>query len=147
MKDDKGTLRPRRSPDQAFLRLAARLAGESGRIGMIMKATPFFSKDLHAVEARSALLEKLTPVALVNLSYLRREKLFPDAVGPALLFFSRCALAADHARLLVGSIPWTPDFKRTGVFHIGPSEINSVSLNRVLTVAAAPQGRSSRHCA
>ena len=134
VEDDKGTFRPRRSPDQAFLRLAAELSGESGRIGMIMKATPFFSKDLHAIEARSALLEELTPVALVNLSYLRREKLFPDAVGPALIFFSRCALATGAADLLVGSIPWTPDFKRTGVFHIGPGEINSVSLDRVLTV-------------
>lgn len=134
VKDDHGTLRPRRSPDQAFLAIAARLSGESGRIGMIMKATPFFSKDVHAVEARSALLKSLAPAALINLSYLRREELFPDAVGPALLFFARCALTTDPDRLLVGSIPWTPDFKRTGVFQIGPGEIRSVPLDRVLAV-------------
>ena len=133
-KGDAGTLRPRRSPDQAFLALAARLAGETGRIGMIMKATPFFSKDVHAVEARRALLKRLTPTALINLSYLRREELFPDALGPALLFFSRCALASDPSRILVGSIPWTPDFRRTGVFHIGPGEIRSVPLDRVLAI-------------
>lgn len=135
-KDDDETFRPRRSPDQAFLGFAARLAGETGRIGMIMKATPFFSKDVHAVEARSAVLKRLAPAALINLSYLRREDLFPDAVGPALLFFSRCALAADPKRLLVGSIPWTPDFRRTGVFHVGPGEIRSVPLERVLAVPA-----------
>ena len=134
LKDEEETFRPRRSPDQAFLRLASDLAGESGRIGMIMKATPFFSKDLHAVAARSALLKGLAPVALINLSYLRREALFPDAAGPALLFFSRCVLASDSDRLLVGSIPWTPDFRRTGVFHIGPGEIRSVPMDRVLTV-------------
>lgn len=133
-KDDLETLRPRRSPDQAFLSLAAKLAGDAGRIGMIMKATPFFSKDVHAVEARKVLLERLTPVALINLSYLRREELFPDAVGPALLFFSRCALASDAKRILVGSVPWTPDFRRTGVFNVGPGEIRSVPLDRVLTV-------------
>ncbi|HEX6376911.1 MAG TPA: N-6 DNA methylase [Allosphingosinicella sp.] len=133
-KDDLETLRPRRSPDQAFLTLAARLAGDAGRIGMIMKATPFFSKDVHAIAARTALLKRLTPVALINLSYLRREELFPDAVGPALLFFSRCALAPDRTRVLVGSIPWTQDFRRTGVFHIGPGEIRSVPLDRVLAV-------------
>lgn len=133
-KDDLKTLRPRRSPDQAFLGLAAKLAGDSGRIGMIMKATPFFSKDVHAVEARTALLKRLTPAALINLSYLRREELFPDALGPALLFFSRCALAPDPTRVLVGSIPWTPDFRRTGVFHIGPGEIRSVPLDRVLAI-------------
>lgn len=131
---EKDTLRPRRSPDQAFLVLAGHLAGESGRIGMIMKATPFFSKDVHALKARRALIKHLAPVAMINLSFLRREELFPDAAGPALLFFSRCVLANDPNRLLVGSIPWTPDFKRLGVFHIGPGEVRSVSLDRVLAV-------------
>ncbi|MEQ8440540.1 MAG: N-6 DNA methylase [Alphaproteobacteria bacterium] len=126
------TLRPRRSPDQAFLSVAAVLAGERGRIGMVMKATPFFSKDVHAVAARSALLERLAPVALVNLSFLRKEGLFPDATGPALLFFARCALASAPDQMLVGSIPWTPDFKRTGVFHFGPAEIRAVPLAGVL---------------
>lgn len=133
-KGDLGTARPRRSPDQAFLSLAAKLAGEAGRIGMIMKATPFFSKDVHAVESKKALLKRLAPTALINLSYLRREELFPDALGPALLFFSRCALAPDPTRVLVGSIPWTPDFRRTGVFHVGPGEIRSVPLDRVLAI-------------
>lgn len=129
---DASTLRPRRSPDQAFLALGADLAGERGRVGMVMKATPFFSKDIHAVAARTHLLERLAPVALINLSYLRREELFPDAVGPALLFFARCTLGPDADRMLAGSIPWTPDFRRTGVFHLGPGEIRSVPLKRVL---------------
>ena len=134
LRDEDDTLRPRRSPDQAFLGVARRLVGESGRIGMIMKATPFFSKDVHAVDARNALFKRLAPVALINLSCLRREELFPDVVGPALLFFSRCALASDRDHMLVGSIPWTPDFRRTGVFHIGPGEIRIVPLDRVLAM-------------
>ena len=131
---DQRTLRPRRSPDQAFLRRAAELAGESGRIGMIMKASPFFSKDIHAVQARNELLKRLSPVALINLSHLRREELFPDVSGPALLFFSRCALATNPDRILVGSCPWSADFRRTGVFQIGPGEIRSVPLSRILDV-------------
>jgi hypothetical protein len=79
-----------------------------GRVGMVMKATPFFSKATHAVEARTFLLNRLAPVALINLSYPRREDLFPDAVGPALLFFAGCALVPDPERLLVGSIPSRP---------------------------------------
>lgn len=127
--------RPRRSPDWAFLNLAARLAGENGRVGMVMKATPFFSKDKQAIAARSDLLQRMAPTALINLSYLRREKLFPDAVGPALLFLARCALSTTKDRLLVGSIPWTPDFRRTGVFNVGPSEIRSIPLDKVLSTA------------
>lgn len=129
---DDGTTRPRRSPDQEFLWVAARLAGDTGRIGMIMKASPFFSKDQHAVDARQALLSKLAPAALVNLSALRKEELFPDATGPALVFFARCALIEQNDRLLVGSIPWTPDFRRNGVFHVGPGEFRSLPLARVL---------------
>jgi hypothetical protein len=86
---------------------------------MIMKATPFFSRDQHAVDARQALLRRLAPAALVNLSALRKEGLFPDATGPALLLFARCALMERSDRLLVGSIPWTPDFFRTGIFMSG----------------------------
>lgn len=130
------TARPRRSPDQEFLWVAARLAGDYGRIGMIMKASPFFSKDRHAIDARNILLKRLAPVALVNLSALRKEGLFPDATGPALLFFARCALVEQKDRLLIGSIPWTPDFKRNGVFHVGPGEFRSLPLMRVLQTPA-----------
>ncbi|WP_423378143.1 HsdM family class I SAM-dependent methyltransferase [Burkholderia sp. LMG 32019] len=124
--------RPRRSPDQEFLWVACRLAGDTGRIGMIMKASPFFSKDVYAIQSRQALLSALHPASLVNLSALRKEGLFPDATGPALLFFGRCTLIDQRDRLLLGSIPWTPDFRRNGVFHVGPGELRSVPLSRIL---------------
>lgn len=133
---DDSTTRPRRSPDQEFLWVAARLAGDAGRIGMIMKASPFFSKDQHAIDARATLLRKLQPAALVNLSALRKEGLFPDATGPALLFFARCTLIDREDRVLVGSIPWTPDFRRNGIFHVGPSELKTLPLARVLRTPA-----------
>lgn len=128
--------RPRRSPDQEFLWKAVELAGDGGRIGMVMKASPFFSKDLHAIEARNALFNRLSPAALVNLSALRKEQLFPDATGPALLFFARCALMEQNDRILVGSIPWTPDFRRNGIFQVGPGELRSMPLQRVLRTPA-----------
>ena len=81
-------------------------------------------------------LQTLAPAALVNLSALRKEQLFPDATGPALLFFARCALIDKKDRLLVGSVPRTPDFSRTGVFHVGPGELRTVSLERVLRTPA-----------
>lgn len=134
--NDPQSSRPRRSPDQEFLWIASRLAGEAGRVGMIMKASPFFSKDAHAIQSREALLSTLHPAALVNLSALRKEDLFPDATGPALMFFGRCALIDRQDRMLVGSIPWTPDFRRNGVFHVGPGELKSVPLSRVLQTPA-----------
>jgi hypothetical protein len=129
---DDETARPRRSPDQAFLHVAAVLAGNAGRVGMVMKASPFFSNDENAVEARKVILTKLSPVGIVNLSALRKEGLFPDSTGPALLLFARCALMARDQQLIVGSVPWTPDFRRNGVFQVGPAELRAVSLSRVL---------------
>jgi len=99
---------------------------------MIMKASPFFSKDEHAIKSREVFLRNLAPASIVNLSALRKEGLFPDATGPALLFFARCALMEQKEQLLLGSIPWTPDFRRNGVFHVGPGELRTVSLPRVL---------------
>jgi hypothetical protein len=134
--DDEATARPRRSPDQAFLTVASQLAGKTGRIGMVMKASPFFSKDEHAVKSREVFLRNLAPASIVNLSALRREGLFPDATGPALLFFARCVLMEQKNQLLVGSIPWTPDFRRNGIFQIGPGELKTISLARVLHTPA-----------
>ena len=134
--EDVQSSRPRRSPDQEFLWVASRLAGGSGRVGIVMKASPFFSKDEHAIQSREALLRTLQPAALVNLSALRKEELFPDATGPALLFFGRCALTDRDDRVLVGSIPWTPDFRRNGIFHVGPGGLKSVPLSRVLRTPA-----------
>jgi hypothetical protein len=130
--EDEGTARPRRSPDQAFLTVASQLAGATGRIGMIMKASPFFSKDEHAIRSREVFLRNLAPASVVNLSALRKEGLFPDATGPALLFFARCALMEQKDQLLVGSVPWTPDFRRNGIFPVGPGELKTISLTRVL---------------
>jgi hypothetical protein len=129
---DEQSHRPRRSPDSEFLWRASQFAGTAGRIGMVMKASPFFSKDAHAIESRNAFLKALRPAALVNLSALRKEELFPDASGPALLFFGRCALIGHEDRLLVGTIPWTPNFRRNGIFHVGPGELRSVPLANVL---------------
>lgn len=124
----------RRSPDQMFLRLARRLSGSSGHIGMIMKATPFFSADPKAIVARNEILDQLKPCAMINLSLLRREGLFPTVTGPGLVLFARCKLSARPEQLLAGSIPWTPDFRRSGIFQVGLAEIRPVALKRILSV-------------
>ncbi|CCB63753.1 class I SAM-dependent DNA methyltransferase [Hyphomicrobium sp. MC1] len=131
-KDDVSGSLPRRSPDQRFLAVSMRLAGANGKIGMVLKATPFFSRDAAWAKSRAALLAKLAPVALVNLSMLRKEGLFPDAVSPAILLFSRCVLMPTKDQMLIGSVAWTPDFHRTGVFALGPAELKGASTARIL---------------
>ena len=83
---------------------------------MILKATPFYSRDRFALEARTAILKSFQPAAIINLSQLRHEGLFPDATGPALVLFARCRLMHAEANPMVGSVPWSASFARNGVF-------------------------------
>ncbi len=127
-------LSPRRSPDQAFLRLAQKITSPAGRVGMIMKATPFFSIDPIAINTRNEIFEQLKPCAIINLSLLRHEELFPNVTDPGLVFFARCRLARGPEQLLAGSIPWSPSFRRSGTLQVDPGEIRPVALKRVLSV-------------
>ena len=122
---------PKQNRDWKFLHRAAHMTKSDGRIGMVMKATPFFSMDEQAVAAREQIVEQLQSLALINLSQLRRERLFPNVSGPALIVFARCEMTPESDSVLVGSIPWSPDFKRTGIFQIGPGESRPVSIDRI----------------
>jgi N-6 DNA methylase len=128
-------VRPRRSPDWDFVFLADRLTGGKGRIGMVVKASPFFSRDKFALQARNKVFSQCVPLALINLSQLRKEGLFSDVMGPAALFFSRCTLMAGDS-VLVGSIPWTASFRRNGVFNVGLGDMRTISLDRVISTPA-----------
>ena len=127
---------PKRSRDWKFLHRAARMTKSDGRIGMVMQATPFFSVDAQAIAAREQIVERLQSLALINLSQLRRERLFPNVTGPALVVFARCEMTPESDRVLVGSIPWSPDFKRTGIFQIGPGDVRPVSIDRMRAAPA-----------
>ena len=122
------TQMPHHYPDLKFLQLANKLTAGVGRVGMVVKSTPFFSLSPRGVKARNELIDNHKPCALINLSHVRREGLFPDSIAPATLFFSRCKLMTKNNACLVGSIPWSPDFARTGVFHVDPDAIHTVTV-------------------
>ena len=125
---------PRRSPDWRFLHRACGMTKNKGRIGLVMKATPFFSLDKQAITARQYVIENLAPCALINLSQLRREKLFSNVTGPALILFARCQLISGIDHPLVGSISWSQDFQRTGVFQVSPGDIRPISVDKIRSI-------------
>lgn len=131
---------PARSPDWSFLWRARLLASDGARIGFLMKATPFFSKAGTGIAARRRMLEAFCNVQLVNMSQLRGEHLFPsvpverraddvcDLFGlkspslrranhaPAMLFSATVGTATQSEQVTVANVPWTPGFRRHGVF-------------------------------
>ncbi|RWC53044.1 N-6 DNA methylase [Mesorhizobium sp.] len=131
---------PRRSPDWAFLWRARELAIPGGRIALLMKATPFFSKDTAAVEARRMMLASFNDVRLINMSQLRGEGLFPAVSGrsdgagaakansgPALLFSGRVGVSASNATVEVANVAWNKHFRRNGLLEVVSDERREVA--------------------
>lgn len=120
---------PPRSNDWAFLWRCRDFALPHTRIALVMKSTPFFSREHSAADRRDRLLRAFPSVSLVNMAQLRLSGLFQDyegeigdkaAAGPALLFLSNC-LPTDPGTATVINLPWTPTFQNTGIFEL-PSE-------------------------
>lgn len=137
---------PRRSPDWAFLWRARELAAPKARIALLMKATPFFSKDRAAREARRLMLATFHDVRIVNLSQLRQDGLFPSLAsngiakfkanaGPALLFCGRLGLSDKGGKVEVANIPWNKNFRRNGIINLSADDFRQAPLS---TVSADP---------
>jgi hypothetical protein len=126
---------PPRSQDFAFIWRAIELADENTRFGIVMRATPFFSAAEASRRARNQLLERLAPVALVNLAALR-EELFPTAEYPAVVLLARLPKLRSDKTIPIISIPWTSAFARSGSFDISPSDVRFAPLKEI---EATPQ--------
>lgn len=122
-------VQPRRSPDWGFLWRARELSASGAQVALLMKATPFFSKERAATAARRLMLASFSEVKLINLSQLRQEGLFPalalegrsgqkSNAGPALLFRGRSSTSGDSDFVEVANVPWSPHFKRNGILGL-----------------------------
>jgi len=118
---------PPRSQDFAFVWRSIDFAHATTRFGIVMRATPFFSSASSSRRARNALFEKLSPIALVNLSALRDE-LFPTADYPAVVLLARLHNQPDKSSVPIISVPWTSAFSRSGAFEISPSDVRFASV-------------------
>lgn len=123
----------RRATDQDFTAAVLRIVGQSGRLSLFLKASPFFSRDGAAVGARNRILDGIERLALIDLSGLRTERLFPGAKGPAILLCANCGHLPPKGEMLIGSVPWSPDFRRSGMIAWGAADAKSVVKKEVLT--------------
>ena len=123
---------PPRSRDFAFVWRSMDFAHESTRFGVVMRATPFFSRAESSIRARHTLIKALSPVALVNLSALR-DDLFATADYPAMILLARLRTASEEQRIPIVTIPWTSTFSRSGAFEIAPSDVRTVGLAEIMS--------------
>ena len=114
-------------------------------MAFLMKATPFFSKDRVACEARQLLLSATKTFSFINMAQLRCENLFPAVVsysrnnraerkpttGPTLVFSGRLGPAREGEAVTFVNVPWLQNFKRHGVFELAPEMFKPFPVERL----------------
>ena len=123
---DPAVPRPPRGESLEFVRRAMEFAHETTRFGMILSATPFFSRSATGVEAAQSVVEALAPVTLVNLSDLSGW-LFPNANMPAIALLARLPEQQPHRMTLVHA-RWSPAGESSHVIEIAPSGVTTLPI-------------------
>jgi hypothetical protein len=118
---------PPRSADFPFVWRSLALGRERARLGVVMRATPFFSRAAPSRRACAALLRAAAPASIVDLSSLRDE-LFPTGDYPAVVVLGRLPQHPDPEVVPVIKVPWTPAFSRSRRFEISPDDIRMLPL-------------------
>jgi len=127
-----------------FVLRAAEFSHEKTRFGVILSATPFFSRSGTGMKAAQHVMRELAPVTLVNLSNLC-SWLFATATMPAVVLFARHRPKQRVDQVTIVQIPWTSSGARTHSFEVAPSDIIELSLGEIerqpLKLKAAAVGR------
>ena len=118
--------RPPRGVSLDFVFRSLDFASENTRIGLVLSAVQFFSRSSTGRAALRQLIEKLTPVTLVNLSN-QSDWLFPNSNMPAVVLFARHRISRSDLITAV-QVPWSPIGAKSHTFEIARSDIITLRL-------------------
>ena len=110
-----------------FVSGALRYASDKTRFGLILSAAQFFSQSKTGAAASHQLIEKLSPVTLVNLSN-QSAWLFPRGNMPAMVLLAR-QRDSESDKITTVQIPWSPTSVQSHTFEIAPSDIIRLRLD------------------
>ena len=112
---------PPRGESLDFVFRCLDFASKNTRFGLILSAVQFFSRSRTGVTASRRVIEKLSPVTLVNLSN-QSDWLFPNSNMPAVVLFARQRKLRPDVITAV-QIPWSPAGAISHTFEIARSDI------------------------
>ena len=118
--------RPPRGESLDFVFRALDFASDATRLGLVLSAVQFFSRSGTGASAVRHLIEKLSPVTLVNLSN-HSDWLFSRGSMPALVLLARHRLSRRDTITAV-QVPWSPAGARSHTFEIAPGDIIDLPL-------------------
>ena len=123
----------RNPPDQAFIWRATELAVTNARVSFFLSAQRFFSRQPASKKASRALLSHVSPTLLLNLSSLRRERIFPSSNHPAIMLIAlnRQPRASENLTFLSPARQKT--LRKNGLFSVDPDQVKILGLRRILS--------------
>ena len=139
---NRGKVHAPRGESLGFVSRAMEFASGNTRFGLILSAVQFFSRSGTGAAASRQIIEKLSPVTLVNLSS-QSDWLFPNANMPAVALFARHR-PAPAGTITTVQVPWSPGGARSHTFEIAPSDIVTPAIGRLEKKAGVPEGGAAR---
>ena len=112
---------PPRGESLDFVYRAMGFASEKTRFGLVLSAVQFFGLSNTGLTASRQLIERLSPVTLVNLSN-HTNWLFSRGNMPAMVLFARHR-PSRRDEITAVQVPWSPTGMQTHTFEIARSDI------------------------
>lgn len=119
-------IRSPRGVSLEFVDKAMRFASGETRFGLVLSAVQFFGRSETAATAARQLIERLSPVTLVNLSY-QADWLFAHSNLPAIVLLARHR-PSDRPGITAAQAPWAPVGALTHAFEISRDDIVTLPL-------------------
>jgi N-6 DNA Methylase len=109
-----------------FVLRATDFGDDRTRYGIVLSAPPFFAGSRTGAAAALDVIERLSPVTLVNLTSMA-SWLFPTAKMPAMILLAR-ARPQPAGVVTIVNVPWSPASERSLTFAISPGDIVALTL-------------------
>ena len=120
-------LRQPRGESLDFAERASDFTHSSTRVGMILSATPFFSRSAKSLDTVQRVVQKLAPVTLVNLSELSGW-LFPNANMPAMALIASRSGRSPKDMVLVQA-RWSETGEHTHMIEVAPRDVTTLPVS------------------
>ncbi len=117
---------PPRGESLDFVFRAMGFASEDTRFGLVLSAVQFFGRSKKGAAASRRIIEKLSPVTLVNLAN-HTNWLFPKSNMPAVVLFARHRVSRSDTITAV-QVPWSSAGAKSHTFQIARSDIITLPL-------------------
>ena len=122
----RGGHRPSRGESLGFVFRALHFASDATRFGLVLSTAQFFSRIGTVATTAKQLIDKLSPVTLVNLSN-HSDWLFSRGSMPALVLLARHR-APRRDTITAVQAPWSPACARSHTFEIAPGDVIDLRL-------------------